>query len=98
MRSNTPIIQLARRLAASDPAGATEGHHSRGTARRDENDPENRGRSAQVFEIYNGGQQRPQPWLNSWGAAVIIAASLALLALFLANAAWARLFPPICPH
>ncbi|KIC22484.1 hypothetical protein RA20_00975 [Leisingera sp. ANG-Vp] len=83
-------------MAASAPAGTADSHRSHGTARREEHDPANRGRSAQVFEDFNGGQEDPRPWLRSWGAAVVIAASLALLALFLANAAWAHLFPPVC--
>ncbi|MEW2913857.1 hypothetical protein [Leisingera sp. JC11] len=95
MNTDTPMIQLARRMAASAPAANATTHESR---RRDEFDPEVRGRSAQVFEAYNGGQEEPQPWLRSWGAAVLISAALALLALFLASAAWAHLFPPICHH
>ncbi len=55
-----PIIELARRMAASTPAGAHQPPHSHGTACRGS---EYGDRFARMFERFNGGKETA--WLQS---------------------------------
>jgi hypothetical protein len=57
---STPIIELARRMAASTPAGAHQPPHSHGTACRGS---EYGDRFPRMFERYNGG--KGAVWLQS---------------------------------
>lgn len=81
-----PIIELARRMAASTPAGAHQPPHSHGTACRGS---EYGDRFPRMFERFNGGKEAV--WLQSPEfilIVVLLSVLVAVVAAATAQAAW----------